>query len=82
MRNAASRVLVSDLPDLPGKITASLAAEMLGVSRQAVHRMAKDRKLTAWRVRSAGQDRPVVVDLEEVLEMQKKRAKVVTVDVP
>jgi excisionase family DNA binding protein len=81
MTNAESRdpVNLADLPDLPGKITASLAAKMLGVSRQAVHRMAKDKRLRAWRVPSAGQDRPVVVDLAEVLEMQKKRKKVVTV---
>ena len=72
-----------DLPDLPGFITVSLAAEILGVSRQAVHGMTRGRQLKAWRVPSAGNDRPVVVDKAEVLRLKKKRGiKVVEITVP
>ena len=73
---------LDDLPVLPDLITISLAAEMLGISRQAAHRMARDKRLKAWRLRSAGQDRPVVVDLKQVRELKKKRTQVVTVTVP
>lgn len=71
-----------ELPTLPGVITASLAAEMLGVSRQAAHRMAYDRRLRAWRVPSAGTESPVVFDLEQVKAEARKRAAVVKVTVP
>jgi len=71
------------LPELDGKITISLAAEMLGVSRQTAHRMAKERQFDSWRVRSAGADRPVVVDLDQVLVLQAARqGKEIVVAVP
>lgn len=73
-RKPASRKEAGDLPDLPGYVTISLAAEMLGVSRQAAHGMAQSRRLKAWRVPSAGADRPVVVKLRDVKELQHKRS--------
>lgn len=68
-----------EIPVLPGKITVSLAAERLELSRQTVHEMAKDGRLTAWRVPSAAQD-PVIVDEQQVTLMAaQKRNQVVEV---
>lgn len=67
------------LPDLPGVVSISLAAEMLEVSRQTAHQMVKSGQLKAWRVRSAGNDRPVVVDESDVKKMRRKRTRVVAV---
>ena len=70
------------LPELKGMITITLVAEMLGVSRQAAHRMALTREFKAWRVPSAGTESPVVARLAEIEKLKEKRAGVVTVEVP
>lgn len=62
------------LPELEGIVTISLAAEMLGVSRQTAHQMAADRRLAAWRIPSAGRDWPVVVKRRDV-EMMMPRVQ-------
>jgi hypothetical protein len=68
-----------ELPELPELITISLASVLMGVSRQAAHKMVRSGRLDAWRIRSAGSDRPLVVREKDVLEMKKSRHKVVTV---
>jgi predicted site-specific integrase-resolvase len=68
-----------EIPELADLITISLAAERLEISRQAAHKMTRSGRLKAWRIRSAGEDRPLVVLESEVTELMKKRTKVVTV---
>jgi hypothetical protein len=71
-----------EVPELPALITISLAAEMLGMSRQAVHKMTRTKpvpRLKAWRLRSAGNDRPLVVREFDVLAMKKPESDVVSV---
>jgi hypothetical protein len=68
-----------ELPELPELITISLAAEWLEVSRQAAHKMVRSHRLKAWRIRSAGNDRPLVVLAADVQKMMKSRQKVVSV---
>jgi hypothetical protein len=71
---------IEKLPVLPGGlITISLAAEMLGLSRQGTHKMARTGRLRAWQLESTGDEWPVVVLKEEVQEMAKKRQGVVEV---
>ncbi len=72
--------LLEELPELEGMITVSLAGVMLGVSRQAVHRMVRTRRLEAWRIRSAGADRPLVVRESDVLAMRDARKDVQAVE--
>jgi hypothetical protein len=50
-----------EIPELPNLITISLAASIMGVSRQGAHKMVQSGKLRAWRIRSDGNDRPYVV---------------------
>lgn len=71
--------IIDELPELAGWMTISLAAEKLGVSRQAAHKMVKSGRLMAWRVPSAGEDRPLVVRDIDVEKMVKQRQEVVTV---
>jgi hypothetical protein len=70
------------LPELPNLITISLAADMMEISRQAAHKMVRSGRLNAWRIRSAGSDRPLVVLETDVKEMMKSRQRVVTVLTP
>ena len=78
MTNQAEQEEFPELPELDGLITISAAAEIMGMSRQAAHRMAKARRIKAWRIRSAGSDRPVVVRESDAREMAAAmRAKVV-----
>jgi hypothetical protein len=67
-----------DLPLLKGYITISKAAEELQISRQAAHQMAKDGRLRAWRIASAGSD-PVVVATDQVAKLKLGTVQVVTV---
>ncbi len=59
-----------ELPELPEVIAISLAAELLGMSRQAVYKKVWCGNLKAWRLRSAGNDHLVVREVD-VLAMQK-----------
>jgi excisionase family DNA binding protein len=70
---------IDKLPELPNLITISLAAELLEVSRQAAHKMVRSGRLKAWRVRSAGNDRPLVVLEKDVQVMMGERQRVVEV---
>jgi hypothetical protein len=60
------------LPDLEALMTISRAAVELGISRQAAHKMAKSGRIKAWRIPSAGNDRPLVVLTEDVLARKKE----------
>lgn len=78
MTNQEVQEELPELPELEGLITISAAAEIMGMSRQAAHRMAKSRRIAAWRIRSAGSDRPVVVRESDALAMaQAMRERVV-----
>jgi hypothetical protein len=71
-----------ELPEVPNLITISLAADMLGISRQAVHKMTHTKpepRLRAWRLRSAGNDRPLVVLESDVLAMKTPASEVISV---
>lgn len=68
-----------ELPYLEGMITVSRAAEILGVTKQAVHQMAQNGRLKAWRVESASQDEPVVLLEEEVRKARTGTPAVVDV---
>jgi len=61
-----------EVTELDGLITISLAAVLLGVSRQGAHRMVDSGRLSAWRIRSAGNDRPLVVMEDEVMALREK----------
>jgi hypothetical protein len=65
------------LPLLPGYITVSLAAERLHVTRQTVHQMVRSEKLRGWRIASASDPDPVVVDEKQVAAMTPRQDPVV-----
>lgn len=69
----------NEVPELPELITISLAAERLELSRQAAHKMVRSGRLKAWRIRSAGNDRPLVVLESDVAKLMKSKQKVVEV---
>ena len=62
-----------ELPELQGWMTISLAAEKLKMARQSAHRLVNLGRLDAWRIPSAGEDRPLVVREEDVLKLMEER---------
>lgn len=71
-----------EFPFLEDWITVSLAAEMLEVRRQTVHDYTRNGTLKqVRRVRSAGQDDPVLVSEVEVRQLAAKRRRSV-VEIP
>lgn len=60
----------SRMPTVDEIMTISLAAELLGVTKQAAHQMAKDGRLESWKIPSAGSQDPVVVRRADVERMK------------